>query len=258
MNSNIIKAIEPVREKLLKHPVYELIRTKSDIQSFTEIHVYAVWDFMSLLKSLQSRLTCIQIPWRPNKAPEIARFINEIVLGEETDVDREGKVRSHFELYLEAMESLEADTTGILNLVESQKTVEDVRAYLGSTQELSSGVKRFLDFSFGLIEEGAEHKIAAAFTFGREDLIPDIFTNILAEISKKDKSVEPLLYYLERHIELDGDEHGPLSLRMMDLLCGDDPTKWQEAEEVAIFSLKMRLVLWDEIYSKLVEQPISL
>lgn len=77
-------------------------------------HVFAVWDFMMLLKQLQRKLTCVDKIWLPPKSNNTARFINEIVVGQQTDVHPDGKNHaSHFQLYLEAMREVGADTTVI-------------------------------------------------------------------------------------------------------------------------------------------------
>src|SRR4029077_19757595 len=83
----------------------------SGLREFMQIHVFAVWDFMSLVKRLQSELTSNSLPWRPPLRSRIARFPNEVVLGEESDLGPDGKPVSHFELYLRAMDEIGADTT---------------------------------------------------------------------------------------------------------------------------------------------------
>ena len=246
--------VRPLEQQLTRHRLYDLLEDVADIRVFMEHHVYAVWDFMSLLKALQNRLTCTTLPWKPDFNPRTARFINEIVLGEETDVDRNGIPASHFMLYLESMDEVGADRKPIESLLARITGMHEVRDRIADAG-LPEGIRSFLDFTFALIEEGKIHRIAAAFTFGRESLIPELFLEILNR-PKQDRERYPrLLYYLERHIEVDGDEHGPLSEAMIAELCGDDPIKWQEAGAVAAEALRRRIAMWDEIAEHL--QPAT-
>ena len=244
-------ALSAQRTKLLAHPMYAQIHCTTDFQVFMEQHIFAVWDFMSLLKALQHNLTCVEVPWAPKGSPITRRFINEIVLGEESDLDKDGKVLSHFEMYLEAMQQIGANTLPIHQLTEwlsYGKTLDEALYQLDIREETRS----FVRFTFEIINSGQIHKIAALFTFGREDLIPDMFIEILREMQGQGQTnIDKLLYYLERHIEVDGGDHGPISLQMMEEICGTDVLKWQEATAVSILALEKRYALWDGVQAKL-------
>jgi hypothetical protein len=100
-----------------------------------------------------------------------------------------------------------------------------------------------------IIERGKAHEIASVFTYGREDVIPTMFLGMLDHVAKSGEGVdvEDLRYYLQRHIDVDGDHHGPLAIRMVELLCGTDPGRLQEARVAAEKALQWRVDLWDAI-----------
>jgi hypothetical protein len=246
--------LSPLRERLTRHPLYSSIRTTDDLRVFMESHVFAVWDFMSLLKALQKELTCVEAPWYPVKtasgSAESRRFLNAIVLDEESD-EFEGRTLSHFELYVEAMDDCLADTQPVLKLLElisRGHTVEEALAGANSP----AAAKAFVTSTFAIIRGGRLHEIAAAFTFGREDIIPDMFRGLVRELNEQlSGKLDKLVWYLERHIELDGDDHGPLALRLVEDLCGDDSVRWGEAVLAAERALQARAELWDGILAQM-------
>lgn len=243
--------IEPLRKELLAHPVYSEVSSLQDLCAFTEEHVFAVWDFMSLLKTLQQHLTCVQVPWCPTKNAETRRFVNEIVVGEESDVDADGKTVSHFEMYINAMASLGANGTEMQQFTKRIRANVSVNEALNECQ-IAEKTKDFVRYTFEVIHRGKIHEIASLFTFGREDLIPDMFIEIVKELkAEAPERMNGFLYYLERHIEVDGDDHGPLSLRLMEEVCENDAQKWEEATLVAEHALKMRMQLWNGVRNKI-------
>lgn len=244
----ILADIKPDRDSLLSHPIYNELKDLGNFQIFMEHHVFAVWDFMTLLKALQIKLTGMSIPWVPAKEPMVARLINDIVLAEESDEDGMGGYCSHFELYLRSMKEAGSDITLIEHMVENVTKTENFSSALASI-ELPINITHFLRENYRVVEEGKPHEIAASFTLGREDLIPDLFRQLVNDhIKTQPKELQTLAYYFDRHIHLDEDHHGPLAMRMLEHLCGDDATKWEETKLAAIKALEARKVLWDGIY----------
>lgn len=249
--TRIENGLLPLKQQLIHHPLYQKIRLPQHLHTFMEQHVFAVWDFMSLLKFLQRELTCVQIPWVPSPHTAAARMINEIVLGEETDVDRYGQPASHFQLYLQAMDQAGADSSQVRRLLSLVRKGTPI-AQAAQQLTIPGEAKAFMDFTFQTIDRGKLHEVAAVFTWGREDLIPDMFTSLVKDIQhNQSANLENFIYYLERHIELDADEHGPLALQMMEALCEDDQQKWNQCYKIAQKALKARIALWDGIEARL-------
>ncbi len=157
-------------------------------------------------------------------------------------------------MYLEAMQDCGANTSDIEQFLANIRSLNNIFVAI-KTSDLHPNIKAFLDFTFRVIEEGKAHEIAAAFTFGREDLIPSMFTAILKNFQANfpETDLRKLIYYFERHIELDADEHGPMAMQMITELCGTDTQKWKEVEAVSILALEKRIGLWNAI-----EESISL
>jgi len=252
MIKEINESLEPLTSKLINHTLYKKINTPEQLQIFMEHHVFAVWDFMSLLTALQEILTKTTNPWLPVGDPETRYLINEIVLAEETDINIYGKRQSHFEMYLDAMTAAGADRSKVEDFLLQVTHGTDIFLIIATTK-LPISIKQFLKHTFEVVYSREPHKIASAFTFGREGLIPYMFSAIIEKVQKNfpEDDLSLFKYYFDRHIELDGDEHGPMAFKMVEDLCGNDKRKWEEVKQTAEKSLKSRLELWDGIEAEI-------
>jgi hypothetical protein len=239
------QSLVPLKETLLEHPIYRHIDSLPALRLFMEHHVFAVWDFMSLLKELQRRLCCTMVPWVPSGQPLGSRLVNEIVLAEESDEDGHGGFASHFELYHRAMTGCGASTAAIYQFLLAIRNGKSIPTALESAL-VPECVRRFVRQTFTVIEEGSIYVIASTFTFGREDLLPALFRRVVDELNVQSSGgLEDFRYYLHRHIGLDEEEHGPMASKLITLLCGTDEDRWQEAQYAAVRSLEARKDLWD-------------
>ena len=244
-----INVIGPVRERLYAHPIYHSVKTLDDLRLFMSHHVYSVWDFMSLVKAMQAHIAPPTVPWVPS-GYSTAHFINSIVLEEESDeappgADGQPVFASHFELYCQAMTEIGCDTSGITQFIELVKTQGINKAMQFDGMPAPS--RQFTGSTFEIIASKKLHRIAAALALGREHIIPEMFRNLLKDMAIDPQQIPVFQYYLERHIHLDGDFHGPQSLKMLDELCEGDPQKVREAEATACEALEARIRFWDGV-----------
>jgi len=233
---------------VVTHPLYGNLTDHAAIVTFMEHHVFAVWDFMSLLKSLQRNLTCVEVPWVPSGPTGSRRLINDIVLVEESD-ELGGGFISHFELYVNGMAEAGADTSRINGFIDLLRQRRDVTESLAAAN-VPGPAAEFVKATWGFISNAPIHAQAAAFAFGREDLIPDMFTKVV-EVKEQGHKLGTFVDYLERHIEVDGEQHTPMAMQMLADLCGDDDAKWQECVETVNLAFEARIRLWDGILAEI-------
>jgi hypothetical protein len=242
-----------LRQALLDHPLYTDVVSVGDLRRFMEDHVFAVWDFMSLLKRLQQDLTCTRFPWFPAHDARAARLINDIVIGEETDDDPDGSYASHLDLYLRAMEDIGASTVQFDNfcsMVRSGVPVDTSLTRSGAARH----VHRFVTHTMAMATNGRTEEVLAAFFYGREDIIPEMFRRLLKALhdaQHDNDSLRYFIYYIGRHIELDGDSHGPKGRELLEHLVANSPDKAERAMRAACSSIEARIGLWDGTLSGL-------
>jgi hypothetical protein len=246
----ILEETADLRSDLLQHRVYGSIRSVPDLRLFMSHHVFAVLDFMWLLKRLQQDVCCTAIPWIPAPDPGLARFVNEIVLAEETDEDGHGGHCSHFELYLGAMQDIGASVKPVCNFVESLRGKTSVEEALHAVP-IPTSVRSFVSFTHALAATSTTAQVAAAFCFGREDVIPEMFQRFLSGLTEHGLPAPRLRYYIQRHIELDGDHHGPLTRRLVNKLCGTGPQTLEQSVMAARQAISHRIALWDGVVSEM-------
>lgn len=243
------ETIAAFRKPLDEHPIYDAVATPADLRCFMAHHVYSVWDFMSLIKYLQSVVAPAQFPWVPQGDGNVRRFINELVLEEESDEISPGAFASHFELYHQAMAEVGADTAPSLNFVGVvQREGIDVALALPGVPAPS---RQFTATTFGFIRRNKPHEVAAALALGREHIIPGMFRAILKRMGVTEQQAPRFHFYLNRHISLDEDFHAPLSLRLLNGLCQNDPKRIDEAVEAANMAVAARVAFWDGVYRAL-------
>jgi hypothetical protein len=242
-----------LRAALLDHPIYTQVASVADLRRFMEDHVFAVWDFMSLLKRLQQDMTCIRVPWFPADNAKAAPLINDIVIGEETDVGPDGSYVSHLALYLRAMRDIGASTRKFekfRSLVFVGAPVEAALTQIGAPPH----VQAFVAHTMTLANSGSTEEVLAAFFYGCEEIIPEMFRRFLGTLydaKHNNDRLRHFIYYIDRHIRLDGDSHGPKGRELLEDMVANSPHRDARAWRAACRSIEARIGLWNGTLHKL-------
>lgn len=236
-------------EQLANHPIYSALATLEDLQGFMEQHIYSVWDFMSLIKYLQAAVAPTTVPWLPQGDSSLRRFINELVLEEESDQLPDGTYSSHVELYLRAMAEVGANTQPFNQFLQVVEELGIEAALALPSVPIAS--RLFTQQTFTFLVSQQAHQVAAALALGREHIIPMMFRALLERMQVSEKDAPIFHFYLKRHVHLDEDFHAPLSLRLLNNLCANDPVKTQQAIQAAQQAIQARLQFWDGVLAAL-------
>jgi len=225
------------------------IQTMAQLRLFMQHHVFAVWDFMLLLKALQQQLAPSGSPWLPSPHPRAAGLINQLIAEEECDclpVQLGGPCHlSHFEIYLLAMEEVGADTApikAVLQLVSSDGLEVALKH-----PAIPQPSQCFMAANQVVVESAKAHLLAAAFCYGREQLVSTLFRELRDQLVGACLHAPILHWYLERHIALDGDSHGPMAEDVVIELCKNQPLKLNEVAALRIRVEQERATFWGDI-----------
>ncbi len=238
--------------QLKAHALFASVRSRDDLRRFMSWHVFAVWDFMSLVKRLQHEFTSVNLPWTPPARSSAARLMNEIVLGEESDTTPEGGYASHFDLYLAAMREVGADTSQIEYFIDLVRSSIAVDVALGMVNA-PKPVQRFVQETITCAKGGSIFEVMGAFLYGREDAIPQMFKTLLGAWGLNREEAPTFVYYLERHIELDGASHGPAAERIVQHITHENPPRLAEIHRAGVAAIESRLALWNALQTELVQ-----
>jgi hypothetical protein len=234
--------IAELSRAVAQHRLFTRMVTVADVRVFMAHHVWAVWDFMSLVKSIQREIAPARAPWVPPADTASARLINELVLGEESDDGPDGEPLSHFAIYLRAMAEAGAAVAPINDFVAQLTAGAAWRTALGDSRA-PAAAKAFVRTTLEVCEGPLSGRVAA-FTLGREEIIPAMFTGVVNALAGAGDLCR-FKWYLDRHIVVDGDRHGPMAAALFARICAVDAATHEASLTVARNVLAARLALWD-------------
>lgn len=246
------RQLTAARDRMQQHPVFAAVQTLDDLRHFMAWHVFAVWDFMSLVKRLQRVYTGTTLPWRPPADPRAARLINEIVLGEESDLGFGGGHLSHYELYLQAMAEVGADSAPVRCFLDGLSPDVPVLQALRQAGA-PAPVQAFVASTLATALHGRPEQVLGSFLHGREDVIPAMFSRLLAQWGLTEAQAPAFVFYLRRHVELDGDSHGPAAQALVDDAVRGDPAAEQRLLAAGLAAVQQRIALWDALQRHLAQ-----
>lgn len=234
--------------RLLGHPVFRAVDDLPRLRAFMQGHVFAVWDFLSLLKRMQRDMTCVTLPWVPPANPVAARMVNELVLAEESDMGPDGQPRSHLELYLAAMDEVGADARPFRRFCAALRDGVALEHALAQA-DVPAHVRAFVTTTLTQACHGRIEEVISSFYFGRENIIPGMFRRLLERLQSV--HAPTFVYYLDRHIDLDGDAHGPAAERILHMYVAGDAAARERAVRAALAAIDARIQLFDGILHSL-------
>ena len=243
----MLDELRPLHEGPVSHAIYTSVDSMEGLRLFMQSHVFAVWDFMALLTTLQRQLTAVEVPWGPRSDGVTRRLINEIVLEEESDDSPDGGFISHYELYKLAMRQAGADMHVVNAFEDCLRRGYSVPGALNRA-EVPRASRQFVTHTWNILDTEFLPGIAAVFTLGREAVIPSMFHELVASLKERfPGELELFCDYLDRHIHLDAERHTPMAMRMLDRLCREDEKVWIRVTAMAAGALEARLGLWDGV-----------
>ena len=241
-SQTLIELIETKIQKLAHHEVYSKVTSRSQINCFITYHIFAVWNFTKLLKSLQIKTNIALRSQTLECSSETKILIGEVVFAEESDLYPYGQPTEYFALYLRAVSELKVNP----NFLWSFLTSED------SLQSLKPGIQELVEYNLMLAETGTIGEIAAAFFCGREPLTSQLFTSMIRVLKQEGKECPILMSYIEKLNQEKSCQVETLVLKLLDYFCKDETDKII-ALQAGLEALNLREQLWDYALAEITE-----
>lgn len=248
----IVRLVAHESSELAQHPVLEAVSSEAALRVFMRSHVYTVWTHISLVKRLQHELSNMAVPWVPPRSRLAARLINELVTGVECDLDTDGMPISHYELYLDAMTDVTADSQSVRRFVQ---LVDD-----GSASALDKAfdaastpqhVRAYVRHALRVARQGSLAQVLGCFLHGRDISLQQSITRLLAEWTRTSPALPRLAYYLERHSQLECGRHADRLQRVVQELDSTSPRFADDVLASARESLGTRIRFWDGVLAEI-------
>lgn len=255
----VARLVEHESDELTQHPILHAVSDRAGLRVFMASHVYAVWTHISLVKRLQHELTSVAVPWVPPRSRHAARLINELVTGVECDLDADGAPISHYELYLDAMQNVGADTRSIrrfVQLIDDGSSSALERAFDSATTP--QHVRTYVRHALRVARQGSLAQVMGCFLHERDISLQQSITRLLAEWTRTSPALPRLAYYLERHSQLECGRHAERLQRVVQELDSTSPRFADDVLASARESLGTRIRFWDGVLAEIRHSTASL
>jgi radical SAM protein with 4Fe4S-binding SPASM domain len=232
------QGLQQAREAVVSHGVYAAASSPAVLRAFMESHVFAVWDFLALLRRLRGEIS----------QPASSGYLEEVLRAEESDLWEDGRSASHLDRYLEAMEEVGADTA-LFRAFQSRLAAGDAPDVALEAVGAPWPVRHFVSDTLSWASNGDLAEVAAVYLYSREDVLPEIYQRLLT-VCEGQGEASRLVEYLERHLARYGEDTASQAKHIMDQITGQDPKVWDRAALAAERALLARKALWDGILAQ--------
>lgn len=239
----LITQIEAKIQRSSHHLVYSKLTSMKKIQCFVSYHIFAVWDSIKLLKSLQNKMSIALTKEYSAYPSELKRLINKIVFAQTSDLYPYGQPNDNFAIYLRAIAEMEINPDYFLwDFLEAPDNLDS----------LKPGIKELVEFNLAIVRTGTTAEIMAAFFCGREKLNSTLFTSGIEILKREGKECSILANYLARLLLENNFQSELISLELINYICQDEAESVR-ALQTGLEALNLKQQLWNYAMTEIIE-----